>query len=149
MLWALAAAAMWAAYVVLGKRVARAGSGLDEMAVGFAVAAPALSLLGGVAGLFALADPGVLLLAVGVGVLSSVIVGVLSSVLPYALDQLVLQRVGQARFAVLLALLLATATVIGLVTLGQIPGVLEAVGIGSVIVAVGLRSRDLRRAGHR
>lgn len=136
-LWALAAAALWAAYIVLGKRVASAGSGLDEMAVGFVVAALVLSpllLIGGAAGLSALADPVVLLVAVGVGVLSSVV--------PYVLDQLVLQRVGQARFAVLLALLPATATAIGLIALGQVPGVLEAVGIASVIAAVALRSRD-------
>lgn len=136
-LWALAAAALWAAYIVLGKRVAGAGNGLDDMAVGFAVAAVLLTpvlLLGGVAGLAALADPLVLLLAVGVGVLSSVV--------PYALDQIVLRRLGQARFAVLVALLPATATVVGLVALTQVPGPLEAAGIGAVVIAAALRSRD-------
>jgi inner membrane transporter RhtA len=140
-LWALGAAALWAAYIVLGKRVAGAGNGLDDMAVGFAVAAvvlsPLLLLLGGSSGrvgLAALADPLVLLLAVGVGVLSSVV--------PYVLDQIVLRRVGQARFAVLLALLPATATVVGLIALGQVPSPLEAVGIAAVVVAVLLRSRD-------
>jgi inner membrane transporter RhtA len=135
--WALAAAALWAAYIVLGKRVAGSGNGLDEMAVGFAVAAVVLTpvlLLGGVTGLAALADPLVLLVAVGVGVLSSVV--------PYVLDQVVLRRVGQARFAVLLALLPATATVVGLVALAQVPSALEAVGIAAVIGAVALRSRD-------
>jgi len=136
-LWALTAAALWAAYIVLGKRVAGAGNGLDDMAVGFAVAAVVLTpvlMLGGVAGLAALADPLVLLLGVGVGVLSSVV--------PYVLDQIVLRRVGQARFAVLLALLPATATVVGLVALVQVPGPIEAAGIAAVIVAVALRSRD-------
>ncbi|MBW0117705.1 EamA family transporter [Pseudonocardia sp. KRD-169] len=136
-LWALAAAGMWAAYILLGKRVATAGNGLDDMAVGFAVAAVVLSpvlLLGGPGSLDALGDPAVLLLAVGVGVLSSVV--------PYVLDQLVLRRVGQARFAVLLALLPATATVVGLVGLGQVPGLLEGLGIVAVIAAVALRSRD-------
>jgi len=139
-LWALAAAALWAAYIVLGKRVAGSGNGLDDMAVGFAVAAVVLSpllLLGGSSGrvgLAALADPLVLLLAVGVGVLSSVV--------PYVLDQIVLRRVGQARFAVLLALLPATATIVGLIALGQVPSPLEAVGIAAVVVAVSLRSRD-------
>ena len=136
-LWALAAAALWAAYIVLGKRVAGAGNGLDDMAVGFAVAATVLLpvlLLDGIAGLAALADPLVLLVAVGVGVLSSVV--------PYVLDQLVLRRVGQARFAVLLALLPATATVVGLVGLAQVPGPAEAAGIVAVIAAVALRSRD-------
>jgi inner membrane transporter RhtA len=136
-LWALAAAAMWAAYVLLGKRVARGGNGIDDMAVGFTVAAVLLSpllLTGGVAGLAPLAEPAVLGLAVGLGVLSSVI--------PYALDQVVLRRVGQARFAVLLALLPVTATVVGFVVLGQLPGPLECVGIAAVIAAVALRSRD-------
>lgn len=136
-LWALAAAAMWAAYILLGKRVASAGNGLDDMAVGFTVAAVVLSpllLIGGPGALGALADPGVLVLAVGVGVLSSVV--------PYVLDQLVLRRVGQARFAVLLALLPATATVVGLVALAQVPGMIEGLGIVAVIVAVALRSRD-------
>ncbi|GAA2557097.1 EamA family transporter [Pseudonocardia hydrocarbonoxydans] len=135
-LWALAAAGMWAAYILLGKRVATAGNGLDDMAVGFAVAAVVLSplLLVGPRADGALADPTVLLLAVGVGVLSSLV--------PYVLDQLVLRRVGQARFAVLLALLPATATVVGLVALAQVPGLLEGLGIAAVVAAVALRSRD-------
>ena len=136
-LFALAAAALWAAYIVLGKRVATGGNGLDDMAVGFVVAAVVLSPLlfaGGPGALSALADPLVLVLAVGVGVLSSVV--------PYVLDQVVLRRVGQARFAVLLALLPATATVIGLIALAQVPAVPELFGIAAVVAAVALRSRD-------
>ncbi|MEQ3539335.1 EamA family transporter [Pseudonocardia tropica] len=144
-LWALGAAAMWAAYILLGKRVARAGSGIDDLATGFTVAAvvlvPLLFTGGagaatgfGAANLAPLADPAVLGLSVGLGVLSSVV--------PYVLDQVVLRRVGQARFAVLLALLPATAALVGLVVLGQLPGTLEAVGIGLVVLAVALRSRD-------
>lgn len=136
-LWALLAAGLWAAYIVLGKRVATGGNGLDEMAVGFAMATVLLSplaVVGGWGSAAALADPLVLLLAVGVGALSSVV--------PYVLDQIVLRRVGQGRFAVLLALLPVTATVIGVVALAQVPGVLEAVGIVAVIAAVALRSRD-------
>ena len=136
-LWALAAATMWAVYILLGKRVARAGNGIDDLAVGFSVSALLLTpllLTGGIAGLAPLAEPAVLLLAVGLGVLSSVI--------PYVLDQVVLRRLGQARFAVLLALLPATATLVGLVGLGQRPGLLEGIGILAVILAVTLRSRD-------
>jgi inner membrane transporter RhtA len=128
---------MWAAYIVLGKRVASAGNGLDEMAVGFAVAAVLLSpllLVGGLSSTAALADPAVLMIGAGLGVLSSVV--------PYVLDQIVLRRVGQARFAVLLALLPATATVVGLVALAQVPSLGEAVGIAGVVAAVALRSRD-------
>jgi inner membrane transporter RhtA len=133
--WALAAAAMWAAYIVLGARVAAVGNGVDDMAVGFAAAAvlllPVLLLGSPVA---ALAEPRVLVLGLGVGVLSSVV--------PYVLDQVVLRRVGRARFAVLLALLPATATLVGFVGLGQVPGAAEAAGIAAVVAAVALRSRD-------
>jgi inner membrane transporter RhtA len=136
-LWALGAAALWATYILLSKRVARSGNGLDDLAVGFTVAAVALSpllVLGGPAGPGAVLDPVVLVLGLGVGVLASVV--------PYVLDQVVLRRLGRARFAVLLALLPATATVVGLVGLGQIPGIQEAVGIAAVILAVALRSRE-------
>jgi len=107
------------------------------MAVGFGAAAALLSpalLLGNPGGVATLVDPAVLGLGLGVGVLSSVV--------PYVLDQVVLRRVGTARFAVLLALLPATATVVGLVLLGQLPGTAEAAGIAAVVAAVALRSRD-------
>jgi inner membrane transporter RhtA len=137
LVWALAAAAMWAAYIVLGARVATGGNGVDDMAVGFGAAAVLLSpvlLLGLSDHPATLLEPAVLVLGLGVGVLSSVV--------PYALDQVVLRRVGRARFAVLLALLPVTATVVGLVALAQVPGPGEALGIAAVVAAVALRSRD-------
>ncbi|MDQ3761237.1 MAG: EamA family transporter [Actinomycetota bacterium] len=135
-LLALVAAAMWAAYIVLGKRVASGGSGVDGMTVGFTLAAVLLCPLALGTGP-AWGSPTLLAMAAGVGVLSTV--------LPYALDQVVLRRVGQARFALLLALLPATASVVGLLVLGQLPYPLEAAGIVLVVVAVALRSRDAAR----
>lgn len=134
---ALVAATFWAAYIVLGKRVATGGSGLDDMTVGFVVAAVLLSPLAVATGPV-WGSPTLLLLGIGVGVLSTVV--------PYALDQVVLRRLGQARFALLLALLPATASVVGLLVLAQVPRPLEAVGILAVIAAVALRSRE-RGAG--
>lgn len=128
---ALLAAAMWAVYIVLGKRVASAGSGLDDMTVGFAVAAVLLCPLALVTGPV-WGSSTLLALAAGVGVLSTV--------LPYALDQVVLRRIGRARFAVLLALLPATASVVGFLVLDQVPRPLEAVGVVAVVSAVALRS---------
>jgi inner membrane transporter RhtA len=132
---ALLAAVMWAAYIVLGKQVASGGNGLDDMAVGFTIAAVLLSPLSLGAGPV-WGSLGLLVLAVGVGVLSTV--------LPYALDQVVLRRVGRARFALLLALLPAVAPVVGLLVLGQVPRGLEAVGIVAVVAAVALRSPGQR-----
>jgi len=132
-LFALTAATLWAGYIVLGKRVARGGTGLDDLAVGMAAGAVLLSPLALGAGP-ALSSPRLLLLAVGVGVASSVV--------PYVLDQVVLRRVGRARFALLLAILPATAPIVGLIMLRQVPRPLEALGILAVVAAVLLRSRE-------
>ena len=131
--FALVAAALWAGYILLGKRVADAGAGLDSLAVGMGVAAVVLAvplLIGQVAtdgSVFA--DARTWLLGAGVGVLSTVV--------PYALDQVVLTRMGRARFALLLALLPATAAVVGAVLLAQRPTVGEAIGIVMVMSAAG------------
>lgn len=127
--FALAAAAAWAGYILLGKRVALAGNGIDSLAVGFVVATVVLSPLGlGTTGVWP--HPDLLMLGIGVGVLSTVI--------PYALDQIVLRRAGQTRFAVLLALLPVTASVTGFIVLGQVPTLVEACGILAVVTGLGI-----------
>lgn len=129
---ALVAAACWAAYIVLGRRVALGGNGLDDMTVGFTIAAVLLAPLAAGTGP-AWSSPSLLLLGLGVGLLSTVV--------PYVLDQIVLRRVGQARFALLLALLPATAAMVGMLVLAQVPRPLEALGIVAVVAAVAMRSR--------
>jgi inner membrane transporter RhtA len=79
-----------------------------------------------------LTDGGLALAVVGVGVLSSAV--------PYAIDQVVLRRVGAAAFAVLLALLPATAAVVGALALRQWPHALEVVGLLAVSGAIALTS---------
>jgi inner membrane transporter RhtA len=134
--FALAAAAAWAGYIVLGKRVAlgdSVGSGIDSLAIGFGIATVLLSPLA--LGTGAVWDsPHLLVLGVGVGVLSTVV--------PYGLDQVVHRRVGRARFALLLALLPVTAGVLGFVLLAQVPSLPEALGTLAVVAGVALRSRD-------
>ena len=61
----------------------------------------------------ALDDP--VAIAAGVGV------GVASSVIPYVCDQLAMARLPRSTYALLVSLLPATATVIGIVVLGQVP----------------------------
>ncbi len=131
---AAGAGALWAAYIVLGHRVAadpqiRPQDGLAlAMAIGAVALAPAL---------FASAAPALVsapLLA------ACVAVGVASSVVPYALEQTAMRRLPRARFALLLALLPATAAVIGAIVLGQVPGLVEAAGIVLVVVAASLRT---------
>jgi inner membrane transporter RhtA len=136
--FALLAAALWAGYILLGKRVADAGAGLDSLAFGTAAAAVLLALpllLGQLlddAAVFA--DPRTWLLGLGIGVLSTAV--------PYALDQVVLTRVGRARFALLLALLPATAAVVGATLLAQAPTLAEAIGIAMVMAALVVSAGD-------
>ena len=87
------------------------------MAIGAVALAPFLV----VSAVPALVDP--LLLA------ACLAVGVASSVVPYGLEQVAMRRLPRARFALLLALLPATATVIGALVLGQVPGAVESAGI--------------------
>ena len=134
-LFSLIAGALWAGYIVLGHRVARAGMAVDGLGVGMLIGALVISPVGiidgaaGAGGLGAAAGAP-LLLAGGVAA------GVLSNVIPYGIDQLVMQRLARARFALLQALLPVTATLIGLVWLSQVPSMREAVGIVAVIAAI-------------
>jgi len=127
LLLALLAALLWAGYIVLGKWLARGGNSLDDMAVGFTLAATLLCPLAASTGP-AWGSPNLLLLAAGVGLLSTV--------LPYALDQVVLRRIDRSQFALLLALLPAAASVVGFLVLRQLPDPVEAAGIVAVALAV-------------
>ena len=134
--FALAAGAgmFWAAYIVLGHRVA-ADAGIrpqDGLALAMAIGALALAPALVVSAVPALVDP--LLLA------ACLAVGVASSVVPYALEQIAMRRLPRARFALLLALLPATAAAIGALVLGQVPGIVEAAGIALVVIAASLRT---------
>jgi inner membrane transporter RhtA len=64
-------------------------------------------------------------------------------VIPYVADQLAMARLPRATFALMLAILPATATVIGLLVLGQIPTPQDLLGIALVIAGVALhQDRD-------
>lgn len=137
-LFALVSAAMWAGYILLGKRVADAGSGLDSLAVGMAAAAvvlaPAILIPQAVVDASVFAEPRTWLLGLCIGLLSTAI--------PYVLDQLVFVGIGSAKFALLLALLPVTATLIGVVVLRQVPTLPEIVGIALVVTALLLGARE-------
>lgn len=128
--FALANMVLFTGYIVVAHRVSRQErlAGIDGLAMAMLIAA-ALALPIGVAdALPAAADPVALAAAVGVGVTSSV--------LPYVFDQLAMRRLARATYALLVALLPATATVIGVVVLAQLPTAAEVLGVVLVIVAV-------------
>ena len=132
--FALLAGAFWAGYILLGHRVARSPASVDGLGIGMLVGAVAISGFGVSAVGGALDAP--LVLALGLAT------GVLSNVIPYRIDQAVMRRVDPHRFALLQALLPATATVVGLAALAQVPNVREALGIGLVIAAIAVRSPE-------
>ncbi len=131
--FALVAATLWAGYILLGSRVATQGAALDGLGLGMCVGAIVIAPAG-----LPWIEPVIdrpWLIAAGVAV------GLLSNVVPYGLDQVAFRRVPPGRFALLLALLPATATVAGFIALGQVPSGAEAAGIALVIGAIAIRDR--------
>ncbi len=129
---AFANAGLFAAYIVLAHRVARyeALSGIDGLAASMLIAAVVVTPIGGWQVVPALTDPLALLAGAGVGICSSVI--------PYVSDQLAMRRLRRATYALMVSLLPATATVIGIVVLTQIPSTSELTGVALVIAGVAL-----------
>jgi inner membrane transporter RhtA len=127
-------AVLFALYIVLGAKVAErgAGAGIDALAASMLIAAVVVTPIGGWAVLPVLGDP--VAIAAGIGV------GVSSSVIPYVADQLALARISRATYALMVSLLPATATVIGVVVLGQLPTAVEVAGVALVVGGVALHT---------
>jgi inner membrane transporter RhtA len=130
--FAAANAVLFALYIALAHRLAQhsAIDGTDALAAAMLVAAVVITPLGGYSAAAALGDPTALLAGIGVGLCSSVI--------PYVTDQLAMARLPRATYALMVSLLPATATVIGIVVLAQIPNGAEVAGVALVVVGVAL-----------
>lgn len=126
-LFALAAAASWALYILASARVGRAFPRLDGLALAMTVGAMVAVPFGIAAAGPAMVRPEVLGLGLAVALLSSTI--------PYALELIALRRLPASAFAILLSLSPAVAALVGLLVLGQGITALEAVGIALVVVA--------------
>jgi inner membrane transporter RhtA len=126
--FAFANAALFAVYVVLGHRVARAGSGIDALAAAMLVAAVVVSPIGSLTALPALAVPATIAAGIGVGITSSVI--------PYVCDQLAMAKLERSFYALMVSLLPATAVAVGIVVLGQIPSPQDGAGVALVMAGV-------------
>ena len=130
--FAFANAALFALYIVLAHRVARDDkmSGIDGLGAAMLIAALAITPIGIWSAAPALVNPIALVAGIGVGISSSVI--------PYVCDQLAMARLSRATYSLMVSLLPATATVVGIVVLAQIPSATEVVGVGLVVAAVGI-----------
>ncbi len=125
--FALAAGVFWAGYILASARVGAAVPGQAGLALALVVGALALAPLGAAGALTAAARPDLLLLAVGTGVLASVI--------PYSLELAALRRLPPRIFGVLLSLEPAVAATAGWLLLGQPMGAWGAVAVAVVVLA--------------
>ena len=133
--FAFANAALFAGYIVVAHRVSRqpALGGVDGLAGAMLVALVVVTPIAGWSAAPAFDDA----VAVGAGIG----VGLSSSVIPYICDQLAMARLRRETYALLVSLLPATATIVGVVVLAQLPTPAEAAGVALVIAGVALQRR--------
>ena len=139
--FAVANMVLFTGYIILAHRVSRHArlSGIDGLAMAMLVAGLAAVPIGIADAAPAFTDAVALGAAIGVGISSSVI--------PYVFDQLAMRRLARATYALMIALLPATATVIGILVLSQIPTWHELLGVGLVIVAVTVHRENQEAPG--
>ena len=125
--FALAAACLWAAYILLNARVGRAFEGGTGLALSMCVAAVAAFPAGVIEGGAHLLEPRSLALGTAVGMLSSAI--------PYSLEVEALRRIAAPVFGVLMSIEPAVAALAGFLVLGQSLGARALIGIALVISA--------------
>ena len=128
--FAFANAALFALYIVLAHRISRSSAlgRIDGLAASMLIAAIAITPIGVWDAAPAFLDPAALAAGIAVGITSSVI--------PYVCDQLAMARLSRAAYSLMVSLLPATATIVGVVVLAQIPSGPEIVGVGLVVAAV-------------
>ncbi len=134
LLFIFLASVMWAAYIVIGARVARFDRGVSGLGVGLAIGAIAITPIGAPGSLDVWSSPRLLALCL--------LVGVFSNAIGYGIDQFTMRRIPIRRFSLLLALLPVTAVLIGWIALDQQPSGIEFAGIALVIVGVMVQERE-------
>lgn len=124
--FALGAAVCWAGYILLTQRVGDRVTGLKGLAVSLPVAGVIAMLAAAPSELGRVTWP---LLFVMLGLAA------LSTVLPFTLEFLALRRLTTAAFGTLMSLEPAIALVMGVLVLGQVPGLAAAAGVVFVVIA--------------
>lgn len=130
--WAVLNAALFVLYIVLGHKISQCGAagGVERLGAAMMAAFLFVTPIGFLQALQAFASP--LLVLAGIGV------GICSSVIPYVCDQLAMSRLSRSNFALLLALLPATATIIGVIVLRQMPSLADIAGVALVMLGVAI-----------
>jgi len=130
--WSALNSLLFVGYIVLGHRAAERGAtgGIELLGTAMFIAFIMLMPIGFVQAFQAFSTVTLVLAGIGVGLCSSVI--------PYICDQLAMSRLPRSSFALLLALLPATATIIAAIVLSQIPTLGDILGIGMVMLGVAM-----------
>lgn len=130
--WSALNGALFVGYIILGHKAAEGGAsgGVERLGAAMSIALVLLMPIGFVEA--ARAFGAVELVMAGIGV------GICSSVIPYVCDQLAMSRLPRSSFALLLALLPATATIIAAIVLAQIPTPKDVVGVALVMVGIAI-----------
>lgn len=128
--WATLNAALFVGYIMLGHKASENGAsgGVERLGAAMAIALMFLMPIGLYEAMKAFGTIELVLAGIGVGVCSSVI--------PYICDQLAMSRLPRASFALLLAILPATATIIAAIVLAQIPSLQDLLGIALVMIGI-------------
>jgi inner membrane transporter RhtA len=133
----------WAAFILIGGRMARAwpdGRGLTVTLVSAAVVILPVALAAGAVGSI-VAEPGVLL--------GGITLALFSGAIPYTLELLAMRRIPSSTYGVLMSLEPAVAAVVGLVLLGQVltPAELLAIAlVGAASAGASITARRLEVA---
>ena len=125
-LFAMAAAVCWGAYIVFGKRVGHLHAG-HSVALGLTVAALTVVPLGVWSAGSALLEPRILLFGLGVAAISSA--------LPISLEMVALKRLPQETFGIMTSMEPAVAALLGLLILDEHLSGLQWVAIACTMLA--------------
>ncbi|MEO0349962.1 MAG: EamA family transporter [Cyanobacteria bacterium P01_A01_bin.15] len=130
--FAIVNALLFVTYIILGHRISQQGAseGVGRLGAAMAAAFMFVMPIGIQDAIAAFASPILILAGIGVGISSSVV--------PYVCDQLAMSQLSRNTYALLLALLPATAVIVGAVVLGQIPTLRGICGILLVIAGVAI-----------
>jgi inner membrane transporter RhtA len=134
--FALVAGGFWAAYILINARVGQAFSGGGGLAMAMAIGTIPLIPIGIADAGSSLLNPGLIAVALGVAMLSSVV--------PYSLELEALRRIRPHVFGVLMSIEPAMAALAGFVVIGQSLTALDVVAIAFVVAASAGATRGAR-----
>lgn len=135
-IYALAAAVCWGAYIVFGKRLSHLHAG-HSVALGLSVAAITVVPFGVWHAGSALLDPNILLFGLGVAAISSAV--------PISLEMVALKRLPQEAFGIMTSMEPAVAALLGLLMLDEHLNGLQWLAIVCIMMAAAGSSVTARR----